>query len=125
LATIKTNSAKVAAVPDSLPNTLSSANWTSTYNAAAKIPSAFTTADFTTSKTNSAKVANVPDFLPNTLSSANLTSTYKALSGIPAGFAVDWNKISSIKKSDLTTALSNCVSKLEGMEETLGDINLE
>jgi hypothetical protein len=47
------------------------------------------------------------------------------VSGIPAGFTVDWNKISLIIKSDLTTALGNCVSKLEGMEGILGDINLE
>jgi archaellum component FlaC len=123
--TVKSNSAKVAAVPDALPNTLSSSNWTSTYNAAAKIPTAFTTSDLATIKTNSAKVAAVPDALPNTLSSANWTSTYNAVSGIPTGFAVDWNKISLITKSDLTTALGNCVSNLEGMEGILEGIVLE
>jgi hypothetical protein len=47
------------------------------------------------------------------------------VSAIPAGFAVDWNKISLITKSDLTTALGNCVSKLEGMEDILDGIVLE
>jgi hypothetical protein len=122
--TVKANADKIAEVPDALPNTLSNANWISTYNAVSSIPSGFST-DWSTVKTNSAKVANVPDALPNTLSSANWTSTYNAVSGIPTGFAVDWNKICLITKSDLTTTLTNCISKLDGMETILGDIVLE
>jgi hypothetical protein len=123
--TVKTNSAKVAAVPDALPNTLSNANWISTYNATPKIPSAFTSSDLATIKTNSSKVGAIPDALPNTLSSANWTSTYNAVSGIPTGFAVVWNKICLIIKSDLTTILGNCLTKLGMMEDILDQIVIE
>jgi hypothetical protein len=40
-------------------------------------------------------------------------------------FAVDWNKICLITKSDLTTALGNCLTKLGTMETILGEIVLK
>jgi hypothetical protein len=83
LPTVKANSDKEAEIPDALPNTLSNANWTNTYNAVSSISSVFGT-DWSTVKTNSAKVVVVPDALPNTLSSANWTSTYNAAAKIPS-----------------------------------------
>jgi hypothetical protein len=76
------------AIP-SFPDTLSNANWTSTYNAAAKIPSALSSSDLATLKTNSAKAAAVHEALRNTLSNSNWTNTYNAVSSITTGFAVD------------------------------------
>jgi hypothetical protein len=121
---VKANSDKVAEVADALPNTLSNSNWTSTYNVA-KIPSASTSTDLATIKTNSTKVSAIPDALPNTLSSVNWTSTYNPVSSIPTGFAVDWNKICLITNSDLTTALGNCLTKLNTMKDILDDIVIE
>jgi hypothetical protein len=43
LAAITANSEKIAAGPDTLPNTLSSANWTSIYNTVSSIPADFFT----------------------------------------------------------------------------------
>jgi hypothetical protein len=67
-------------------------------------------------------VAVVPDALPNTLSSANFTSIYNTVSSIPTGFFTDWNKICFITKSELTTTLGSCFSKISSMEEILDDI---
>jgi uncharacterized protein YkvS len=72
--TVKANSDKVTEVRNPSPNTLSNANWTSTYNAVSSIPSGLAT-DWSTVKTNSAKVAASPDALPNTLSNANWKHT--------------------------------------------------
>jgi hypothetical protein len=44
---------------------------------------------------------------------------------IPTSFAIGWNKICNITKSDLTTALGTCLTKLSATEENLDDIVIE
>jgi hypothetical protein len=87
-------------------------------------PEGFVT-EWPTVKANSDKIAEVPHALPNTLSNANWTSTYNTVSSIPTGFAIDWNKICFITKSDLTTALGTYLTKISAMEEILDDIVIE
>jgi hypothetical protein len=108
----RANANKVARIPDNLPATLSSANWTTTYTAAAKIPTAFTSTIFTNMQTNSNKVASCGSSLPSTLTSANWTSTYTSAAKIPSTFTADWATITtnSQKVVAVPDALSNTLS---------------
>jgi hypothetical protein len=121
---MQTNSAKVASCGASLPSTLTSTNWTNTYNVAAKIPTTFT-GDLVAITANSEKAAAEPDALPNTLSSANWTKIFNAVSSIPTDFFTDWNKMSYITKQELTDALGISLKKIDDLEDILKDIDTE
>jgi hypothetical protein len=109
---VKANADKVANVPNALPATLSSANWTSTYTAAAKIPTAFTTSILSTIQTYANKVANCGASLPNTLTSANWTSILNTSAKIPTTFTADLATITanSEKVAAVPDALPNTLS---------------
>jgi hypothetical protein len=118
------NSQKVAACGTGLPSTLTSANWTSVLNTAAKIPTTFT-ADLAAITANSEKVAAVQDALPNTLSNANWTTVYDIVASIPPDFFTDWNKKSYIKKQELTEALGVSLGKIGDLERILNDLDIK
>jgi hypothetical protein len=109
---VKENADKVANVPNVLPATLSSANWTSTYTAGTKIPTAFSTSTLNTMLVNSNKVPSCGTGLPTTLTSGNWTAVLNRVNTIPTTFTADLVAITanSEKVAAVPDALPNTLS---------------